>query len=255
MIAGEIVFAAPLVAGKARNCPGSRRFFRRFRSIPPTIRRFRHTLHRLAFLLQHAGLRLIGPSFKLSRFALHSWWEPVRRLRRELGLKPGGDPLFKDKFSAELILALFSAEIARPQPDWPPNTVQPGYLFYDQDEAHPGCRPNSKLFFRQAMPPIVFTLGSSAVHDPRGFFDESAEACRNSESARRLPHRRKSCRQTGSVQRQNRRPLRAIFRAVSEGGGRRPSGRKRHNRAGPSRRPPRHSSCPAASTNPTTPRG
>ena len=42
----------------------------------------------------------------------------------------------------------------------------------------PACPPSSKHFFRQAKHPIVFTLGSSAVHDPRGFFDQSAQAAR-----------------------------------------------------------------------------
>ena len=102
----------------------------------------------------------------------------MRQLRRELGLGPGRDPLFHDKFSAELVLALFSPEIARPQPDWPTNTVQPGYVYYDREGEGLELAPELAEFLDAGEAPIVFTLGSSAVHDPRGFFEESAKAAR-----------------------------------------------------------------------------
>jgi UDP:flavonoid glycosyltransferase YjiC (YdhE family) len=112
------------------------------------------------------------------RLMLRSWWKPLHRFRQEAGLSPGGDPLFEDKFSADLVLALFSREIAPPQPDWPPHTVQPGYVFYDLDDARSDLPPELEAFLNAGEPPIVFTLGSSAVYDPRGFFEASAEAAR-----------------------------------------------------------------------------
>jgi rhamnosyltransferase subunit B len=114
----------------------------------------------------------------LGRRAFRGWWEPVYRLRRERGLRPAGDPLFEVKFSADLILALISPQLARPQPDWPPRTVQPGYVYYDQDDAQSGLPTELEAFLADGEAPVVFTLGSSAVHDPRGFFEESAEAAR-----------------------------------------------------------------------------
>jgi len=102
----------------------------------------------------------------------------VRQLRRELGLSPGKNALFDDKFSRDLTLALFSPEFAARQPDWPPNTVQPGFVFYDQDEARSSLVPELAAFLAAGEAPIVFTLGSTAVHDPRSFFDESARSAK-----------------------------------------------------------------------------
>jgi UDP:flavonoid glycosyltransferase YjiC (YdhE family) len=56
--------------------------------------------------------------------------------------------------------------------------VQPGYVFYDQEEAQSGLRPELEVFLQAGEAPIVFTLGSTAVHAPRTFFKQSAEAAR-----------------------------------------------------------------------------
>jgi rhamnosyltransferase subunit B len=179
LIAGEIVFAAPLVAEKL-SLPWVSALlspFSFYSAYDPPVSPYAPSL---AFV-RGLGWRFNKLLIELSRRLFREWWEPVYRLRREQGLSPGGDPLFEVKFSACLILALFSPEIARPQADWPPHTVQPGYLFYDQDEARSGLPAELETFLQAGEgqageAPIVFTLGSSAVHDPRGFFEASAEA-------------------------------------------------------------------------------
>jgi rhamnosyltransferase subunit B len=176
IIAGEIVFAAPLVAEKlslpwvlALLSP-----FSFYSAYDPPVSPYAPSL---AFLYK-INRRLNRGFIELSRIALRQWWEPVYSLRRELGLRPGGDPLFQDKFSADLILALISRAIALPQPDWPRNTVQPGYVFYDQDEAQSGLPAELEEFLQAGEAPIVFTLGSTAVHAPQTFFDQSAKAAK-----------------------------------------------------------------------------
>jgi UDP:flavonoid glycosyltransferase YjiC (YdhE family) len=101
---------------------------------------------------------------------------PINDFRRGLGLEPVGNPLFDDKHSPELGLAMFSRLIGEPRPDWPANTVVTGYAFYDGSE--PELSPELDAFLNDTDgdPPIVFTLGSAAVHDPGPFFDESAKA-------------------------------------------------------------------------------
>jgi rhamnosyltransferase subunit B len=103
------------------------------------------------------------------------WYGELRDLQRELGLPTDQDPLF-ETYSPWLTLALFSPHFAVPQPDWPPHTVATGFPFLDvpEEEVLP---PYLESFLREG-PPIVFTLGSSAVWTPGSFYPESVEAAR-----------------------------------------------------------------------------
>jgi len=104
------------------------------------------------------------------------WAEPVRRLRLEIGLAPGANPIFEGQHSPELVLALFSNLLGAPQPDWPPNTQVTGFAFYDRLEKHLGLTPELAQFLDSGPAPIVFTLGSSAVIDARDFYGQSTAA-------------------------------------------------------------------------------
>jgi rhamnosyltransferase subunit B len=92
------------------------------------------------------------------------------------GLPGRCDPVFKDKFSPELVLALFSRSLAQAQPDWPQQTLQPGFVYFDRG----GTEDYSELeeFLAAGGAPIVFKLGSTAVHNPGNFYEASAAAAR-----------------------------------------------------------------------------
>jgi rhamnosyltransferase subunit B len=108
-----------------------------------------------------------------AKFVSKSWGEPVHQLRQELGLPPLiGNPFIDDKFSPYLIIALFSPVLAKPQPDWPANTVIAGSTFYDGNQES----TELKQFLDKSEPPIVFTLGSAAVMSPGNFYQESIQA-------------------------------------------------------------------------------
>jgi len=176
LIAGEMVFAAPLVAEKLGLLWVSAILspFSFYSAYDPPVSPFAPSL---AFL-RGAGRHINFAILHLGRLATLHWWEPVRQLRRELGLCQGRNPLFDDKFSRDLTLALFSPAFASPQPDWPTNTIQPGFVFFDQDDAQSGLPPELSAFLEAGEAPIVFTLGSTAVHDPQNFFQGSADAAR-----------------------------------------------------------------------------
>lgn len=106
----------------------------------------------------------------------YSWWKPLRDLRRELGLPPAATPLFEGKYSPRLDLALFSSVLAAPQRDWPASTVQCGFPFYDETESTAALPPVVESFLNAGEPPIIFTLGSSAVFAAGDFFAHSAAA-------------------------------------------------------------------------------
>jgi UDP:flavonoid glycosyltransferase YjiC (YdhE family) len=134
--------------------------------------------------LRGCGPGLHAQLFRAMKFMTRSWTQPVRELRREIGLLPSRlDPLYEGQFSPTLNLALFSSILAVPQPDWPPNTVATGFPFYDRHDNEPGMSPDLSAFLDAGPAPIVFTLGSAAVMDAGSFFAESVEA------ARELGHR------------------------------------------------------------------
>ena len=180
LVSSSAVFAAPLVAEKLR--------------IPwaSTV------LAPLTFLsahepLVHAWLSARGqPKSAVSTTAVgtparnvadritRSWGEPVRELRRRLGLPPtSANPLYEGQHSPTLVLAMFSRVLGSVRPDWPPHTRQTGFAFYDGDET--GSRELDeplKHFLDDGPAPIVFTLGSSAVHAAGEFYTTSIAAAR-----------------------------------------------------------------------------
>lgn len=121
-------------------------------------------------LLGSLLMRVLVP---LARRATRDWGEPVQRLRAELGLPRGRDPVFEGQFSLHGTLALYSRVLAEPQPDWPPNVTTTGTVFYNGPEP---LDPALEEFLAAGEPPVVFTLGTSAVGAAGGFYDESAAA-------------------------------------------------------------------------------
>ncbi|HEX4165120.1 MAG TPA: glycosyltransferase [Bryobacteraceae bacterium] len=115
------------------------------------------------------------------RFETRKWLRPVVELRRQLGLAAKTHPLFEGQFSPYGTLALFSSHFVQPQPDWPPKVTITGFVFYDKLGS--GFEIQGKAtdvaldeFLAAGAPPLVFTLGSSAVMHPGSFFRESAAA-------------------------------------------------------------------------------
>lgn len=114
---------------------------------------------------------------RLAKLLTNSMAEPVHQLRRELGLPPlKGNPFVVDKYSPDLVLAMFSSVLAKPQPDWTDNTVLTGFTFYDGSSNKTELTPELKRFLDKGKPPIIFTLGSAAVMTPGRFYKESIKA-------------------------------------------------------------------------------
>lgn len=125
------------------------------------------------------ALRPLGPAFHravflLGKLAASRWGEPVRELRKELGLPPGEDPVFAGQYSPYGTLALFSPLYAPPQLDWPENTLTCGFPFLDSDIGGKGLDPKLGGFLDAGTPPVVFTLGSAAVMIAGDFFRNAA---------------------------------------------------------------------------------
>jgi rhamnosyltransferase subunit B len=130
-----------------------------------------------------AKLRFLGPAFHRLLFwcakrSVRSWSEPWHRLRAEVGLPPtSASPLFEGQHSPALVLAMFSKLLADKQPDWPRQAVITGFPFYDRD-GEGGMAPELARFLDAGTPPLVFTLGSSAVVDAGPFYEHSVTAAK-----------------------------------------------------------------------------
>ena len=114
----------------------------------------------------------------LAKQQLRKWAKPVLELRASAGLPPSyGNPLLEGQFSKQGTVALFSKYFAAPQADWPVNTQLTGFVFYDKLGAG-NQEGGAELarFLHAGPPPILFTLGSSAVMHPGKFFRESIAA-------------------------------------------------------------------------------
>lgn len=120
-----------------------------------------------------------GPSFQrgLLRFferLYEPYWKPFRVMEAEVGLPRSRNPVMYGH-SPQLALGLFSPELAKPQPDWPPSARLAGFPFFDHEQ---GNSPELQRFLDSGDPPIVFTLGSAAVGAAGDFFEQSVEAAR-----------------------------------------------------------------------------
>lgn len=119
---------------------------------------------------------LLGAGFnRLGRAVTRPWLEPAYRLREELGLPRGGSPVFEGQHSPSRVLALFSRVLARQQPDYPSQTLITGFAFYDAGDTRPP-EPGLLRFLEAGEPPVVFTLGSSAVWIAEDFYQTAVAA-------------------------------------------------------------------------------
>lgn len=176
MVAGELVYASPLVAEKLRLQWVSAILspFSFFSSFDPSVMvNIPSLIH-----LRKFGQSIYRMGLNAGRLATRHWSNPVRELRRAQGLRPECDPVFRDKFSPDLVLALFSRCLAEPQPDWPSQTVQPGFVYFDDQAPQTSLPPQLSSFLASSDAPIVFRQGSTAVHNAGDFYQVSLAAAR-----------------------------------------------------------------------------
>lgn len=176
LVSGEIVYAVPSLVEKTgiKWCSTSLAPMTLFSAEDPSVYPAAEWLEFLRPLptLFHRTL------FNVMQLTISGWYEPYKAFRRELGLSEDHEPIFRDKFSRSLHLAMFSRALARPRSDWPVSTLQTGFCFFDESET---SEPNAELadFLTSGEPPVVFTLGSAAVMDAGSFFDESIKAAKS----------------------------------------------------------------------------
>jgi UDP:flavonoid glycosyltransferase YjiC (YdhE family) len=174
ILAGELVYAARPVA-EILDIPWALGILQPasfFSVYDPPVRAEYPALNALRGLGPGINQSLVNVAKRMSQ----PWAKPIHQLRAELGLAPlRGNPFIDDKFSPDLVLALFSPAVVQPQPDWPTNTLITGFMLYDDSQSME-LSPDLRQFLAAGDPPIVFTLGSAAVLNPGRFYQASQAA-------------------------------------------------------------------------------
>lgn len=127
-----------------------------------------------------ARLWLNRATIRLARASTDPWTKPINRVRASLGLPASEANLFFDgAANADLALGLYSPLLSPVQPDAPAGFAVTGYASYDSEAGGPVVMPPElDRFLDAGSAPVVFTLGSAAVHIPGGFYVESLKAAR-----------------------------------------------------------------------------
>lgn len=141
--------------------------------LPPT--RLRQQLYRMAYQMADKRIdRVLG--------------ESTNAFRAKLDLPPAQKIMARWWFSPQCVFALWPEWFAPKQPDWPPQTRLMGFPLYDGSQNANSTEEQAALDLalhgastkdgRATQPPILFTMGSFAVHD-YSFFAKASAACQS----------------------------------------------------------------------------
>jgi UDP:flavonoid glycosyltransferase YjiC (YdhE family) len=125
-------------------------------------------------LLEAVGGLGVGAAKLAMHAILRAWSGEWRSIRREAGLDDSGDPV-SAQHSPLLALGLFSPLLGGRQHDWPESSLITGFPFMD-DPFQQMLDPDLARFLDEGEPPVVFTLGTTAVNEAGDFYAVSARA-------------------------------------------------------------------------------
>lgn len=104
--------------------------------------------------------------------------KPINAVRAEFRLPPVRDAFLAETHAGDVTLGLWSTHFRGPLADDPPNSHICGFSWFDAHKDHDHLTPDVESFLNEGEPPILFTLGSTAVFVAGPFYEAAAEACR-----------------------------------------------------------------------------
>lgn len=102
----------------------------------------------------------------------------LNELRRDLGLPPATDIFRSVARGGTINLGLWSPEMRAPLPDDPAHGIITGFAWYDRHAEQEHAPADVEAFLNEGEPPILFSLGTAAVHVAGDFYGIAAEVCR-----------------------------------------------------------------------------
>jgi MGT family glycosyltransferase len=124
------------------------------------------------------------PWYQRARDRIACWgmrWVVDRRfnrVRRRYGFPAGSDLFYADVLGGSVNLGLWSRHFRGSMSDDPPHGRICGFPWFDRHDEFEHASDEVEQFLQDGEPPIVFTLGSAAVHLAGDFYSCAAEACR-----------------------------------------------------------------------------
>jgi UDP:flavonoid glycosyltransferase YjiC (YdhE family) len=106
---------------------------------------------------------------------------PLREFRDEVGLgEAERSMIFHADPNARSMLGLYSPKMGSVQPDFPANSSIVGFSFYDREDPSEGADlPELEAFLDAGPPPLVFSLGTFAIHASGRFYQQSVVAAQS----------------------------------------------------------------------------
>jgi UDP:flavonoid glycosyltransferase YjiC (YdhE family) len=131
-------------------------------------------LSKLAYAGGIGGARAL---LQLGRIVSRIWARPIHRFRHQVGLRRTSvHPFFEGQFMDAKPVGLYSRLLGDIQPDFPPGFALAGFSFYDGRESDHADGRDLQSFLDSGPPPLIFTLGTSAIHDSASFVRVALEA-------------------------------------------------------------------------------
>lgn len=131
------------------------------------------------FLPGRFGRALSGRAERIfERLVLRKLEKDADRARMKCGLAPYEGSMRGEWRGGDINLGLWSEAFRARQPDDPRQSKIVGFSWYDGPPGAPSP-PGIEDFLKDGEPPILFCLGTTAVHNPGRFYENAVKACRN----------------------------------------------------------------------------
>jgi UDP:flavonoid glycosyltransferase YjiC (YdhE family) len=102
---------------------------------------------------------------------------PVNRVRRAHGMRGGSEHFYRVNVGGVVNLGLWSPLYRGPLEGDPSAGVITGFPFFDVVREQQGDNDELMRFLDEGEPPILFSLGTAAVHVAGRYYEAAAEAC------------------------------------------------------------------------------
>jgi rhamnosyltransferase subunit B len=115
--------------------------------------------------------------FVLPPMMRHRFDGRFNQIRAELGLAKSRDVFLNTLQHSALPLGLWSRHFRPPFPGDPPGAVTCGFPWHDRHGAIDDSGSDLARFLDDGPPPVLFSLGTAAVHTAGDFYDLAAKSC------------------------------------------------------------------------------